>query len=132
MMKRNAKTYAEKLDWFKANERPEGVLLIDGNHQLMRMLVAWSSVTIEPQCDVEAAACSDENAWNWLWESTSYDFEEWASKSGVSNSFFEENRAILVGNRLVYPDGTLNKFVERYLREKVLTLFETKGKKKKA
>jgi len=30
----------------------------------------------------------------------------------------------LVANRVLYPDGTLNSFVERYLRERVLTIFK--------
>ena len=35
----------------------------------------------------------------------------------------------LIGNRIIYPDGTMNSFVERYLREQVLKLFEAKTKK---
>jgi len=35
----------------------------------------------------------------------------------------------LIGNRIIYPDGTVNSFVERYLREQVVKLFETKPKR---
>lgn len=35
----------------------------------------------------------------------------------------------LIGNRVIYPDGTVNSFVQRYLREQVLKLFEAKPKK---
>ena len=35
----------------------------------------------------------------------------------------------LVGNRVLYPDGTVNSFVQRYLRERVLKLFDTKPRK---
>jgi hypothetical protein len=35
----------------------------------------------------------------------------------------------LIGNRIIYPDGTVNSFVERYLRERVVKLFEAKPKK---
>ena len=123
--------YAKKLICFKENERPEAVLLMANNHQLMRMLVTWPNVAVKPACTTEATDSSDEEVWNWLWENTAYNPKEWSSKSGVSSSFFEESRAILIGNRLVYPDGTLNKFVERYLREKVLGLFDAKSKVKK-
>jgi hypothetical protein len=35
----------------------------------------------------------------------------------------------LIGNHIIYPDGTVNSFVERYLREQVIKLFEAKSKK---
>jgi hypothetical protein len=35
----------------------------------------------------------------------------------------------LIGNRVLYPDGTVNSFVQRYLRERVLRLFEAKPRK---
>jgi len=34
----------------------------------------------------------------------------------------------LVGNRVIYPDGTVNSFVQRFLREKVVNLFAAKTK----
>ena len=34
----------------------------------------------------------------------------------------------LIGNRVLYPDGTVNSFVQRYLRDRVLKLFEPKVK----
>lgn len=34
----------------------------------------------------------------------------------------------LTGNRVLYPDGTVNSFVQRYLRQQVLKLFQTKAK----
>ncbi|MHC4982122.1 MAG: hypothetical protein ACYTF6_03005 [Planctomycetota bacterium] len=37
----------------------------------------------------------------------------------------------LIGNRILYPDGTVNSFVRRYLREKVLNLFDGRPKKRK-
>jgi hypothetical protein len=35
----------------------------------------------------------------------------------------------LINNRIIYPDGTVNSYVERYLREKVIHLFETRSKR---
>jgi hypothetical protein len=35
----------------------------------------------------------------------------------------------LIGNRILYPDGTVNSFVQRYLREQVLKFFDTKLKR---
>ncbi|HJX36106.1 MAG TPA: hypothetical protein VJ280_04010 [Dehalococcoidales bacterium] len=35
----------------------------------------------------------------------------------------------LIGNRILYPDGTVNSYVQRYLREKVINLFDKKTRK---
>jgi hypothetical protein len=35
----------------------------------------------------------------------------------------------LINNRIIYPDGTVNSFVQRYLREQVVRLFDPKLKK---
>ena len=34
----------------------------------------------------------------------------------------------LIANRVLYPDGTANSFVERFLREKVVRQFTRKGR----
>jgi hypothetical protein len=39
---------------------------------------------------------------------------------------FDKKLRTLVGNRVIYPDCTINSYVQRYLREKVLKLFQTK------
>jgi hypothetical protein len=36
-----ADSYAKKLDWFKRNERPEVVLLLADNPELVRIVIAW-------------------------------------------------------------------------------------------
>ena len=36
---------------------------------------------------------------------------------------------LLIANRILYPDGTANSFVQRYLREQVLELFDAKLKR---
>ena len=36
--------YAEKLNWFKQNERPEVVLLLADNPDLIKIVVAWASL----------------------------------------------------------------------------------------
>ena len=36
------------------------------------------------------------------------------------------NMAVLQGNRIIYPDGTMNKLVAQYLKAKVLGLFKAR------
>ena len=49
----------------------------------------------------------------------------------VSESLVERKMKPLIGNRVLYSDGTVNSFVQRYLRDRVLKLFEPKLKKQK-
>ncbi len=58
-----------------------------------------------------------------------YPREELISKSGVSERTFDSKLATLIGNRVLYPDGTINSFVQRYLRKKVLKLLDVKRDK---
>ena len=38
--------YTEKLAWFKQNEKPEAVLLIADNPELIKIVVAWTSLDV--------------------------------------------------------------------------------------
>lgn len=124
--------YTEKLNWFKQNERPEVVLLLADNPDLVKIIVAWTS--LDTKCTgklAELPGDSENEAWEWLWENTTYSLKELKEKIGTSLSeiALENKMKPLIGNRIIYPDGTVNSFVERYLREQVVKLFETKTKR---
>jgi hypothetical protein len=112
--------YTEKLNRFKQNERPEVVLLLAENPDLVKIVVAWTSLdTKHVDKLVEHPGDSEEEAWKWLWENTIYSLKELREKIGISFSemALENKMKPLIGNRIIYPDGTVNSFVERYLRE---------------
>ena len=67
--------------------------------------------------------------WDWLWERAQYSRKELIQKSSLSEYGFDHRMRTLIGNRVLYPDGTVNSYVQRYLREKVLRLFEAKPKR---
>ncbi len=71
------------------------------------------------------------SVWDWLWENARYSKKELLEKSGVplSELGLENKMKPLIGNRILYPDGTVNSFVQRYLREQVVKLFEVKSKR---
>ena len=123
--------FAQKLDWFKKNEKPEVVLCVDDDSGLIKIIVAWTNTTVLQNENLSALTTEMENAaWEWLWENTHFSRAELLEKSGCAEFGFDREFKKLVGNRILYPDGTVNSFVQRYLREKVLCLFETKGKKR--
>ena len=52
-----------------------------------------------------------------------------SQKSGVSSYGLDGKMKVLIGNRVLYPDGTINSFVQRYLRDRVLKSFDAKPKR---
>ncbi len=122
--------FAQKLEWFKQNEKPEVVLLIADNPELIKIIVAWNNITVSrtkvvtPPCDE-----SENIVWEWLWDNAKFCVDELIAKSGQNNYRLDKELKKLIGNRILYPDGTVNSFVVRYLREKVLDLFSSKSKK---
>ena len=124
--------YSDKLNWFKQNERPETVLLVANNPDLVKIVVAWMSLGVK--CSDKLTRLpgdSEGEAWEWLWENTTYSLKALKEKIGTSFSeiALENKMKPLIGNRIIYPDGAVNSFVERYLREQVVKLFEDKPKK---
>jgi len=65
--------YSDKLNWFKQNERPEAVLLIADNPDLVKIVVAWMSQGAK-RVDklVGLPGDSEGEVWEWLWENTTY------------------------------------------------------------
>jgi hypothetical protein len=123
--------YMEKLNWFKQNEKPEAVLLIADNPDRIKLVIAWTNSNIEQSKNLTTLdGESDNNIWEWLWENTNYSKTELKEKSDILSAIVLENRMKpLIGNRIIYPDGTVNSFVQRYLRGQVAKLFEVKPKK---
>ena len=124
--------YTEKLNWFKQNEKPEVVLLLAENPSLVKIVVAWAGMDIKHVNKLKGNLSDSENeAWEWLWANTTYSLKELKEKTGTSFSeiALENKMRHLIGNRIIYPDGTVNSFVERYLREQVVKLFESKPRR---
>ena len=62
--------------------------------------------------------------WSWLWENTVYSISELAIACGFKEDVVTDKMQVLIANRMIYPDGTLNSILERYLRQKVACLFK--------
>jgi hypothetical protein len=124
--------YTEKITWFKQNEKPEAVLVVADNPDLIKIAIAWTNLDVKPVDELTSLHGEYENEiWEWLWENAGFSIVELKEKVGISFSelALENKLKPLIGNRVIYPDGTVNSFVQRYLREQVLKLFEVKQKK---
>ncbi len=124
--------FVEKLNWFKQNEKPEAVLMIADNPELIKIIIAWPNLEVKPVDNLTELTGESENiVWDWLWKNTGFNLAEIKAKTGVlyPEPILEQKMKPLIGNRILYPDGTINSFVQRYLRSEVARLFETKPKK---
>ena len=123
--------FAERLSQFKQNERPEVILLIADNAELTRIMVAWPSITIRrPEQYSKLEKDSDMQVWRWLWDNTQFSDIELCEASSIRDDLLKRKMTLLITNRILYPDGTMNSFVQRYLREKVLKLFDSKPRRR--
>ena len=123
--------YVEKLAWFKRNEKPEAVLLIAGDTERTKLVIAWTNSNVQINENLTKLDTESENEiWKWLWDNTTYSLKELKEKIGTASSeiALENKMKPLVGNHIIYPDGTINSYVQRYLRERVVELFEAKIK----
>ncbi len=124
--------YSQKLAWFKQQEKPEAALLVADNPELIKIIVAWTS--LEVRCAeklTELKVQSENEVWEWLWKNARYSRAELIDKIDIpfSESGLESKMKPLIGNRILYPDGTVNSYVQRYLREQVVRLFDAKPKR---
>ena len=128
----DADTRAQYLARFKQNERPEAVLVVADEPERIRIAIAWTNLDVRFADTVtKKSGESDSEIWNWLWDNTRYSLQELMARVGVnlSEATFRKRLEPLIGNRVLYPDGTANSFVQRYLRERVLKLFDARPRK---
>ena len=119
--------YYEKLNWFKENEKPKIVLFITDSEARTRIVIAWTNTRTSVSKKISPLKTDVESEiWEWLWQNTEFSLDELRMKSSVSSLEIDRLLRPLVANRLIYPDGTVNSFVQRYLRERVLKLFDAK------
>ena len=121
--------YAQKLARLKRNENPEAVLFVAGDPELMKIVVAWTTLDVRPAEKLtDPPDQPDRKGWDWLWANAEFSVDQLAEKSGLTVRLVEQKLRPLIGNRVLYPDGTVNSFVLRYLRQRVLKLFDAKPK----
>ncbi len=124
--------FAEKLAYFKQNEKPEVVLLVADNSEFIKIIVTWPilDITWEEKA-IGLPGDSEKEVWDWLWKNTRFSLAELKEKADIpfAEWVLKKKMRPLIGNRVIYPDGTVNSYVQRYLKERVVKLFETKSKK---
>ena len=119
--------YVKRLGLFKENEKPEAVLMVADSPHLVKIVVAWTNMPVHRRRHLsQLQDSSDEAAWTWLWQNTDYSHAELVKRIPAADATTNRKIEALIANRVLYPDGTANGFVEKYLREQVLRHFGRK------
>ena len=124
--------FTEKLAYFKQNEKPEVVLLVADNPEFIKIIVTWPILDITREEKVIGLpGDSEKEVCDWLWKNTRFSFSELKEKADIplADWVLEKKIKPLIGNRVIYPDGTVNSYVQRYLKERVVKFFEVKPKR---
>ena len=79
--------YLEKLAWFKENEKPESVLLIADELDLIKIIVAWTNTEVTSAEKPNRPRGDSENeVWEWLWSKAVYSREEYVEGYSSGNN----------------------------------------------
>lgn len=112
------------LNKFKTSEQMEDILPITGKdaeaERLRKILIAWRKIEIK-KTPTKTKPPEDEIAlWNWLWKNVSFDEEQLKSIAGIRGNI-QDSMNVLIGNRLIYPDGTISVFASKALKQLLKT-----------
>ena len=90
---------------------------------LRRLVVAWSKIKILRIDPVSHIPNEKQEIWKWIWECVKYDQQELKQITGITGFDVDCLVDILIGNRLLYPDGTVStwalKIVQQSIRGKL-------------
>lgn len=106
---------------FKEIERPESAAILIDDDDLVKLIGAWPS--IQTFASNTKAKCEETKTsaalWHWLWACFDVKLEDVAMALGVPEAVAEYrmNRAILA--RLIYPDGSVNRYANGYVGARI-------------
>lgn len=112
----------EVLNYFKSSEGELQTHYLDDKY-VLRVCSSWGFIT-KHIITVNTKPPEDENQlWAWLWQGVKISIGELAYVTGSRDKVLAA-LAVARANRLIYPDGTLNKFVLQILKPSVEDVYE--------
>ena len=116
--------FNDVLKYFKAKEEEsvESIIPLIEDSALRSAIVAWKSLTFKNKKKEDCQYDDDYSRWNWLWKDVEYNVEYFGNVAGVKDQKEAEKLVVrLIGLRLVYPDGSINRMAQQYLTSMILS-----------
>jgi hypothetical protein len=95
--------WAEVLLVYRAADNFQGAALVAQDRTLLKLAATWPQVKVVPPAPPPPG---EEVDWNQVWSQTAVDFEGWAGITRLSALEVLTGFEVLMGNRLILPDGT--------------------------
>jgi len=127
-------SFGEILQSFKDSEEPENIVPLFDDSALRNGIIAWKSVVIKYLSQEECPYEDEASRWNWMWSRINYDSNGFGLVAGVKAQDTTILLQRLIGLRLIYPDGTINKFASQYLQSLIMSKLKggQKGRPRKS
>lgn len=107
------------------------IAVFDQSKPMQRLASVWADVPkkIEALMDLKAQAPGDEReCWEWLWGLIEYDETRWIRMALLPcNTHSKGLIQRMIDLHMVYPDGTLQPWVDRYVKLTALVPFRFLG-----
>ncbi len=104
---------ASLLATFRGVETNETSLVILGDDEAIRVLIAWTNVDDEWRAPASrppsATAGKLGRLWTWIVSGWEVDANKVSRLAGVTKMVAHAKLEVLIGNRLIYPDGQMAK-----------------------
>lgn len=109
-------------------EAAESVLFLQ-DPAACRMAASWKRLPrVIAECGPPPEGTDDR--WAWLWDQVQYDIADWARLAAVPVPEARAAAHVLAANRVVYPDGSMNRFARRWLSERVAAMVQKERRKR--
>jgi len=95
-------------------------------------MAAWSTMPVPTWFPPDHAQPTDERQlWEWLWFTVEPDFDDLATRAGVTPITAKNKFLMLKAARLIYPDGEVNEWGLALLRSDIAKALKAPAKAKK-
>ncbi|MCC6156902.1 MAG: hypothetical protein IT350_02540 [Deltaproteobacteria bacterium] len=123
-------TFEEIVEALRAKESPDAIILIAENPRAQKLVVAWKTV------EIRRLAVSDScQSGRGPWGSIEFDRQQWYRHAGLSPFEGQRDAECLIANSIVYPDGTIHEYVQKFLNslvaERIARYHSSKTQRKK-
>jgi len=117
-------SFGELLSKFKSEEEPENIVALVDDKELQNALLAWKSMRIKYRTVSDCSEKDPVAQCDWLWDQIEYDAALFGSVAGLKAQDIGKVLMRLSKLRLIYPDGTVNRFASQYLQSVVMAFIK--------
>ena len=104
-----SRTQKGAINYFKKREKNFQLFHLD-SYGVKKVCAAWPNMTLKFTFDNDAAPLDVAYKWTWAWQGVKFDPVELACLTGLREQVLFA-LDICIGNKLIYPDGTVNKII---------------------